>query len=64
MIAGVAKYAELPVAVGGGIKTPEEAGAKAKAGAAAVVVGNILEKKANLKSASDFAKAIHFRSKK
>ncbi len=63
MIAGVAKYAELPVVVGGGIKTPEDAGAKARAGAAAVVVGNILEKKGNIKTAADFARAIHFRAK-
>jgi phosphoglycerol geranylgeranyltransferase len=64
MISGVAQYAELPVIVGGGIKTPEDAGAKARAGATAVVIGNILEKKANLKTASDFAKAIHYRAKK
>ncbi|MDI6739556.1 MAG: geranylgeranylglyceryl/heptaprenylglyceryl phosphate synthase [Candidatus Edwardsbacteria bacterium] len=59
MIAGVAKHAGLPVFVGGGIKTPEDAAARVKAGAAAVVIGNILEK--NLGLAKQFARTIHFR---
>lgn len=61
MISGVAKYSGLPVVVGGGIKDPDTAGAKARAGASAVVIGNVLE--AN--SASDiivkFARTIHYK---
>lgn len=59
MISAVAKQSQLPVVVGGGIRTPEDAKAKAKAGATAVVIGNILEK--NIKLAKQFGQAIHFK---
>ena len=61
MIVAVAKQAQLPVVVGGGIKTPEDAAARARAGATAVVIGNILEKDIDL--AQRFAQAIHFKQR-
>ncbi len=61
MISGVAKYAGLPVVVGGGIKDPETAGIKARAGAAAVVIGNVLEGNRKDNLISNFAKMIHYK---
>lgn len=43
LIAGVREWLDLPLIVGGGIRTPEEAAAKVAAGADFVVVGNALE---------------------
>ncbi len=56
MIAGVKKYTQLPIIVGGGIKTPEIAAEKIKAGANVIVTGNILEKQPQL--IREIAKAI------
>jgi len=64
MIGGVAKYAGLPVVVGGGIKDPEIAGIKAKAGASAVVIGNVLEGKIQKDIIKKFARMIHYKEKK
>jgi phosphoglycerol geranylgeranyltransferase len=63
MISGVAQYAELPVVVGGGIKDPETAGMKARAGASVVVVGNVFEGNAENKIINAFAKMIHYKEK-
>ncbi|MCU0606874.1 MAG: geranylgeranylglyceryl/heptaprenylglyceryl phosphate synthase [Candidatus Edwardsbacteria bacterium] len=60
MISAVAKHSQLPVVVGGGIKTPEDAAVRARAGATAVVVGNVLEQDLNL--AKRFARAIQFKT--
>jgi putative glycerol-1-phosphate prenyltransferase len=61
MISGVARYAGLPVVVGGGIKDPETAGSKARAGATAVVIGNVLEGKMQKDIIGSFARAIHYK---
>jgi putative glycerol-1-phosphate prenyltransferase len=61
MISAVAKHSHLPVVVGGGIRTTEDAAARAKAGATAVVIGNVLEKDINL--AKQFAQAIHYKTR-
>jgi phosphoglycerol geranylgeranyltransferase len=47
MVAAVRKYYEGTLIVGGGIKTPEAAGAIAKAGADVIVVGTMIEKDGN-----------------
>ncbi len=60
MVSEVAKYSGLPVVVGGGIRTPEQAAHKARAGAAAVVVGNALEKREGF-GAERYARAIHYK---
>lgn len=60
MVTEVAKYSGLPVIVGGGIRTPEQAATKARAGATAVVVGNALEGGGGFR-ADDYAKTIHYK---
>jgi putative glycerol-1-phosphate prenyltransferase len=60
MISEVAKYSGLPVIVGGGIRSPEQAARKAKAGALAVVVGNALEGRGGF-GAADYARTIHYK---
>ncbi len=59
MVKAVSSYTNVPVIVGGGLHTPEVAGALVKAGASFVVTGNVLEdpKKSHLMKA--FAQAIH-----
>jgi len=44
MIYAVSRTINLPLIVGGGIRTPEEAAKKVEAGASFIVTGNILEK--------------------
>ncbi len=57
MIRAVADAVSMPVIVGGGIKTPQQATAACKAGADVVVVGNAIEEDAERITA--FAHAIH-----
>jgi len=57
MIQAVSSHTQIPLIVGGGIRTPENAHAAAAAGADLVVVGNALEKDISLiKALSD---AVH-----
>ena len=57
MIASVAKNIDIPLIVGGGIKSAEKAKEKCNAGADIIVVGNAIEKDSGLiKEISD---AIH-----
>lgn len=57
MIAAVSQNVQVPVIVGGGIRTPEKAFANVQAGADVVVVGNILEKEPQL--LFEMAEAVH-----
>ncbi len=59
MVTAVRDYVTIPVIVGGGIRTPEEAARKVAAGASFVVTGNILEDPANHRLLREFADAIH-----
>jgi len=59
MIKKVTQYCSLPVIVGGGIRTPEEARNKMKAGASFVVTGTVIEQNSNDKIIKNFARAIH-----
>ena len=59
MVAAVSGFVNIPVIVGGGIRTPEEAEKRVKAGAAFVVTGNVLEKNSNRQLIREFAQAIH-----
>jgi phosphoglycerol geranylgeranyltransferase len=59
MIKTVCQSVKIPVMVGGGIKSPEVANDKMKAGADIIVVGNHFEKTANNNLIKEFAKAIH-----
>ncbi|MCK4956992.1 MAG: geranylgeranylglyceryl/heptaprenylglyceryl phosphate synthase [Candidatus Cloacimonetes bacterium] len=59
MIHKLKQNLELPIIVGGGIKTPEIAKQKALAGADFIVTGNILEKNNDPNLIKQFADAIH-----
>ncbi len=58
-IEAVNRQVEIPVIVGGGIKTPEEAEKRVKAGASFIVTGTVTEKLGNLSIMKDFSEAIH-----
>jgi len=53
------KNLRIPLLVGGGIRTPEEARQKARAGADFVVIGNFFEEDGNHARMREFADAIH-----
>ncbi|MEZ5013705.1 MAG: geranylgeranylglyceryl/heptaprenylglyceryl phosphate synthase [Chitinophagales bacterium] len=55
MISAVKKNVDLPVIVGGGIRTPEDAYALSSAGADVIVVGNAIEKDTSLIKEISFA---------
>ncbi len=57
MIQRVSSQVEVPVIVGGGIRTPEKAYLNCKAGADIIVVGNAIEKDASL--IREIAAAVH-----
>ena len=59
MVEAVSSYTGVPVVVGGGIHTPEEARSLVDAGASFVVTGNVLEDPGNAHLMEAFAKAIH-----
>ena len=59
MIEMVSGQVSVPVIVGGGIRTPEEARAKVKAGAKIVVTGNFFENEDNWDLISLFAASVH-----
>lgn len=59
MIGAVSRTVDVPLLVGGGIRTPEEAAAKRAAGASFVVVGNYFEEEGNRHRLREFAVAIH-----
>ncbi|WMX16148.1 MULTISPECIES: geranylgeranylglyceryl/heptaprenylglyceryl phosphate synthase [unclassified Aureispira] len=57
MIESVSMATEIPLIIGGGIKTPEKASANVKAGADIIVVGNAIEKDPQL--ILELAAAVH-----
>ncbi len=59
MVKKVTKYCSLPVIVGGGIRTPQEANNKVKAGASFIVAGTIIEENSHGSVIQEFASAIH-----
>lgn len=58
-IEAVKNQVEIPIIVGGGIKTPKDAEERVNAGASFIVTGTITEKSENLSVMKDFADAIH-----
>ena len=52
---------DIPVIVGGGIRTVQDAQDKVKAGAAFIVTGNIIEDTHDLDLLGKFSKAIHYK---
>jgi putative glycerol-1-phosphate prenyltransferase len=59
MIGAVAKHCSVPLIVGGGLRTPEDAHRKVRAGAKFIVTGTVLEQNGGADLMKDFASAIH-----
>ena len=59
LIKEVFKQVEIPLIVGGGIRTPEVAREKVESGASFVVTGTIIEENNNGNILEKFAKAVH-----
>lgn len=59
IILAVSRHCSVPLIVGGGITSPEEAQKKVNAGASFIVTGNVLEKNGNAALMKEFAEAIH-----
>jgi phosphoglycerol geranylgeranyltransferase len=59
MIRAIAGKCSLPMIVGGGIKTPEEARKKVEAGAAFIVTGTVTEHNNQRSFIREFAEAVH-----
>ena len=59
MVSAVSKAVDIPVIVGGGIRTPQEAHEKIENGAKVVVTGNYFEDEKNWDLLKEFADAIH-----
>ena len=59
MISGIKQMCNLPLVVGGGIRSPEIARQKVKAGASFIVTGNVLEGERKNGIIAEFAEAIH-----
>jgi phosphoglycerol geranylgeranyltransferase len=59
LIRALRDFISIPMIVGGGIKTPEEARSKVDAGAGFVVTGNIIEKNRDNGLIKAFVEAIH-----
>ena len=60
-ISGIKDYINLPIMVGGGIKSPETARKKVEAGASVVVVGSLFENESENSFIKEFANAIHYK---
>jgi len=59
MIEEVSKNINIPVIVGGGIRTPSEARQKVEAGAKIIITGNFFESEDNWELIPEFSNAIH-----
>ncbi|MCK9409598.1 MAG: geranylgeranylglyceryl/heptaprenylglyceryl phosphate synthase [Bacteriovoracaceae bacterium] len=59
IIGAVAKHCSVPLIVGGGLKTPDDARKKVNAGAKFIVTGTVLEKNGGATLMKEFASAIH-----
>jgi len=60
-ISSVTSEVNIPVFVGGGIRSPETAELRARAGASFIVTGTAHETEMDSKSIMEFAKAIHWK---
>ena len=59
MVQAVARTVEIPLLIGGGLKTPEECAMMIEAGASFVVTGTILENNSGLEVLTELAQASH-----
>lgn len=61
MIRMISASVSIPLIVGGGIRKPEDAAAKVRAGASFIVTGNVLEQDGNHHLIHKFSNAIHIK---
>jgi putative glycerol-1-phosphate prenyltransferase len=61
MVKAVSEYCNIPVIVGGGIKSPHIAKEKVDSGAKIIVTGNFFENEDNWGLIGSFAEAIHYK---
>jgi putative glycerol-1-phosphate prenyltransferase len=61
MVKAVSKYCDIPIIVGGGIKSPQIAREKIENGASIIVTGNFFENEQNWDLIKYFAEAIHIK---
>jgi phosphoglycerol geranylgeranyltransferase len=61
MVKAVSDYCNIPVIVGGGLKSPQIAREKVDNGAKIIVTGNFFEDEDNWKLIRSFAEAIHYK---
>lgn len=61
MVKAVSDYCDIPIIVGGGIKTPQTAREKVDSGAKIIVTGNFFEDEDKWHFVKNFADAIHFK---
>lgn len=61
MVGAVAKQCSVPLIVGGGLRTPEEAHKKVQVGAKFIVTGTVLEKNGRASLVKEFASAVHIK---
>jgi putative glycerol-1-phosphate prenyltransferase len=59
IVRAVSRAVSLPIIVGGGIRSPEDAAALVNAGASIIVIGNHFEEEEHRKQLGVFARAIH-----
>jgi putative glycerol-1-phosphate prenyltransferase len=59
MITAISKAVDIPLIVGGGILSPQDAAAKVAAGASFIVTGNVLEYSDQENLMNQFASAVH-----
>jgi putative glycerol-1-phosphate prenyltransferase len=59
MVQAVSDYLSIPLIVGGGIRTPEDANRIARSGASFIVTGDVIEKSGNVETLREFTAAVH-----
>lgn len=57
----VSDYIDIPVITGGGIRQPEQAKQRVKAGAKFIVTGNLFDEDKNIDLMKDFSNIIHYK---
>jgi phosphoglycerol geranylgeranyltransferase len=59
MVSMVSSMVDIPVVVGGGIRSPEQVSERVKAGAKAIVIGNYFEEEGHFEHLRSFVEAAH-----
>ena len=62
MVKLVSTLSDIPVIVGGGLKTPEAVREKVNNGASVIVTGNYFEDESNWHMIREFADAVHYKN--